>query len=529
MSGPWERYSTPAGGAEAGPWAKYGKAPAAPPTPADVDQQNLAQGVPSRGNYAPPQPEQPQTSRIGDALQAGARTAGNIAGSVAGGVAGAAAGATDFADTAIKHARGQDTSKVNLRGPDEGAAAATGGINDLMDKVFGKQSQRSQDMQAAPGRVLDKLGVRPEALMGPGLGAGAATLPMGLQRAGQLAAPPMRAAGDFMAPGFVAAGEKAMAPVRAAGRAVAADSDTLGLARKAQEQGIPLRPDMLSKNKLARMAGEASEQVPFSGSQAKVRQEAFNKALIRQIGGDEKATRLTPDVYSAAMKKSGSTIGDIAAKTPVKSFQPKLQEFLADHETHTADVRQSLAAYAREIETQTRNGVIDGTAYKRINSKLSRQARSTSNGDLKQALGDMQDLLHDELQANVKSMSDLKTLQGARAMYAKGKTLEPLVAKSADGHISPAGLMGRVNSNASGKTAMAMGNGGEMGDLARIGQRFLKEPNSSGTAERGAVYGALAGGTALHPAAAAGAVGAANLYNRMGPALVKRILGDSPP
>ena len=53
------------------------------------------------------------------------------------------------------------------------------------------------------------------------------------------------------------------------------------------------------------------------------------------------------------------------------------------------------------------------------------------------------------------------------------KTIEPLVAKSPTGDISPALLMSQVNKSYGG---MAYNGGGDMGDLARIGQKFLKEP-----------------------------------------------------
>jgi hypothetical protein len=61
---------------------------------------------------------------------------------------------------------------------------------------------------------------------------------------------------------------------------------------------------------------------------------------------------------------------------------------------------------------------------------------------------------------------------------------------------------------------MAYNGGGDMGDLARIGQRFLKEPPNSGTAPRNMIYHALGtvgglGAVAAFPEhlAAAGAVG----------------------
>ncbi len=51
------------------------------------------------------------------------------------------------------------------------------------------------------------------------------------------------------------------------------------LAKKAEDMGIELRPDMLANNRIAKFIGEALEQVPASGSKAEQRQMAFNSAL----------------------------------------------------------------------------------------------------------------------------------------------------------------------------------------------------------------------------------------------------------
>ena len=75
----------------------------------------------------------------------------------------------------------------------------------------------------------------------------------------------------------------------------------------------------------------------------------------------------------------------------------------------------------------------------------------------------------------------LDQLREARGQYKAMKTIEPLVEKSTTGDVSPAGLMQAVRGSYNG---MAYGGGGALGDLARVGQRFLKEPPSSGTAER---------------------------------------------
>lgn len=83
--------------------------------------------------------------------------------------------------------------------------------------------------------------------------------------------------------------------------------------------------------------------------------------------------------------------------------------------------------------------------------------------------------------------------------------------------------MGRLNSTGAGRESMASMGGGEMADLARIGQRFLKDPiPNSGTAERLSVLGLLGGG------GAAFGVGPAALATGVGGGAVTRGLLDSP-
>ncbi len=306
--------------------------------------------------------------------------------------------------------------------------------------------------------------------------------------------------------------------------------ETARLAEKAQSLNIPLRPDMLTDNRFARMMGEALEKVPLSGSKDDARQIGFNRALGAEIGADRNAKRMTPDVFDSAISQSGEKIGEIAAKTPVpldSNFGTTLtQRVLQSQRFDTADVAKIIGNYAEDLRNAASiDGVIPGEQFRKINSQIGRQMRGTQNGDLKMALGDLQDELHDALVRNISNPDDLAALTEARRQYAIAKTIEPLVAKSKSGDISPAGLMHAVTATKDKKSMMARGRSGDLGDLARIGQLFLKEPQSSGTAERAAVYGGLLGGAGyIEPFTASGILGGANLYNRAGPSLTKGIL-----
>lgn len=305
---------------------------------------------------------------------------------------------------------------------------------------------------------------------------------------------------------------------------------TIALARKADEMGIPLRPDMLSDNRIVRMIGDALEKVPVSGAKGEQRRVAFNRAIMETIGADPKATKLTPDVFDKAITTSGKTIGDISAKTDIP-LDEKFNKAIDAHATdaakfETADVAKIIDSYAKELRAKSENGVIPGMAFRRLNSKINTQIRNTQNGDLKHALSLFQEDMHDALERNL-SPEDRTALADARKKYAHAKLLEPLVAKSTEGDISPAGLMGVVTATKSQKGYVARGKGGKIADIAKIGQRFIKEPPSSGTAERSLGYGMLGGGLATHPAGAAAVYGLANAYNRLAAGVTKNIIKES--
>ena len=311
------------------------------------------------------------------------------------------------------------------------------------------------------------------------------------------------------------------------------DPEVAALARKAQELGIDIRPDQLTNNRILKMMGEALEKVPLSGSKVEQRQEAFNRTLMSLIGSESKDHKLTPDVFDKAMTKSGSTIGEISAKHHIPytgEFKAELEQILANSRFETSDVAKILRSYGDEIMEQGAAdkwaGVIDGETFRKIRTKVSTQMRTTDNGDLKHALSQLDDVMLDAMKGQL-SKEEIAAFDLARKQYAIGKTIEPLVAKSNTGDITPGALMQAVTFDKSKKTAMARGRGGELGDLARVAQLFIKEPPSSGTAERIMSYGLLTGGSFIEPHTAAGIVGAANLYNRLGPKLSRKLTGAS--
>jgi len=343
----------------------------------------------------------------------------------------------------------------------------------------------------------------------------------------------------------------------ALGTLPAIDPETRALAREAHSMGFRLRPDQVYGSKYGKIAGELSSHVPFSGSTIDSNQAVFNRNVLKTIGGE--GDKLTRQAYADAMEKSGKTIGDIAARTPVPLDKDAIAQ-LSSHITEARelggrpDIASALEGYLSTLRKQSKGsfdplagvtgsskqplgGVLPGKAFREINTDLNDRIRNTTDGDLKHALSEFQDSLHD-IRGKYLTPEDAKLYDTARRQYAAGKTLEGLVAKSPTGDIPPSALTGALTGTKAGKSMVARGTAGDLGKLADIGQRFLKEPASSGSAERGLVQKVLtgvagAGGAYALPAAAtipgiAGVYTGANLYNRYGPGITQRLL-ERPP
>lgn len=336
------------------------------------------------------------------------------------------------------------------------------------------------------------------------------------------------------------AGNAAQGVKNVAGGAVNAAASTIApkispevasLARKAEKMGIKVPLDALGDNRVIKFLGQAFREVPLSGSMTAENRAAFNRKVMELVGGDAKSGKISPQAFDAAMTKSGKTIGDISAKNPVPLDAKLTTEFekhaLNANNFETSEVGKIVNSYLRELtESGAAKGQIDGELFRKIRTKLTTQMRSTSNGDLKHALSELDETLLDAVKGQL-SPTEIKAFDTARGQYALGKTIEPLIAKAAvkgSGDMSPAAFANQLISTKSGKSMMARGHGGQAGDVAAVGNKFLTEPGSSGTAERSMAYGALGGGGLVGGLPAAATIyGAANLYNRAGPAIARKL------
>ncbi len=297
---------------------------------------------------------------------------------------------------------------------------------------------------------------------------------------------PLAAAGGAVAAGLpVAAAEGGLAALRGS----PISPETAALARTARgDYNIPVTGGQISNSPFVRFLNSTLQRLPFTGyaGQSEGQQAAFNRAVASTFGED--AESITPDVMSRARNRLGSTFDMVAARTSIPVVGPLLNdlgniEFEATRTLQPAELTP-LRSQLEDILTLAakNNGVLDGPAYQsltRHGAPLGRLLRST---DPNTAFFGRQirDALDNALEQNAPP-EELETLQNARAQWKNMITVAPLAAKATTGDISPGALLGQVNRT---YRDFAYGGGGALGDLARIGRRFLAEPPSSGTAER---------------------------------------------
>lgn len=292
-----------------------------------------------------------------------------------------------------------------------------------------------------------------------------------------------------IAPALVGAGRGA---VRTLTRGMA-DQDAAQLARVAGDRyGINVEPGQLTSNRMLRFGDDMLSKFPGSGGTAAraEQQTAFNRAVANSFG--EQADRVTPDVLARAQDRIGNVFDSVAARTQSipgdRQFVSALGNTLSDaNQTITGPEFQPLLRQAQQMGQMFQGGAITGDQYQALTRKgapLDRLMQS-SNPNVahyaQQLRSSLDDLLQRQAPADV--VQDLTT---ARQQWKALKTIQPLADKSPTGDISPANLLGQVR-NAPGGVAQ----GNDLTDLGRIGQRFLKEPNSSGTAERLTMQNAL--------------------------------------
>jgi hypothetical protein len=292
--------------------------------------------------------------------------------------------------------------------------------------------------------------------------------------------------------------------------------ETAALAKTAVENyGYTIPAAKISNNPFIRYADSTVRRMPLSGYGAldEANQIATNRNAAREFG--EVADRITPDVINRAYARLGGVFNDIGQRTMVNLDQPLLNQ-LADIHTRAGEVGLDagpVQAIRNQIDkvidiAARNNGTIPGDVYQNLTKRgesldVLQGSRSTTAGQLG---GQIRDALDAALERSA-TTEDAMALREARTQYKALKTVEPLTMRAdtaggstpSTGDISPAALLGRVNQQYENAARARLGEI-PLKDIAQIGQRFLKEPGSSGSGERVNVghlmtkVGAAAGG-----------------------------------
>jgi hypothetical protein len=274
--------------------------------------------------------------------------------------------------------------------------------------------------------------------------------------------------------------------------------------------GIPIRGSQISESPFAKLADSAIGKMPLSGLEAQNAEQrtAFTRAVAKTMGQD--ADNLTPQVMSNARTELGNTYNAVKARTNVMADDEFVND-LGKVETEAQQVitPQEFAPIKQQMDNILGkvgdDGTISGDAYKALTSKGSPldKATESSNPNIRFYARKVEDALSDALTRSA-TPEDQALLKQTNRQWKNMRTVQELASKAGiEGEISPPLLLNAVRKS---YKDMAYTGAGDIGELADIGQQFLKESPSSTTAERYLLYDLLKGGTA----GVAGALGVTN-------------------
>lgn len=302
----------------------------------------------------------------------------------------------------------------------------------------------------------------------------------------------------------------ALATPRIAGWALgqvgpAASREAAQLAQQAEQMGINLRGSQIGESEALKRADAMLGKMPLTGvsGQQADQAAAFSRAVSRTFG--ENTDTITPQVLNSARSRIGGEMNRIAQTTPVQ-YDNALHNRLAGIENDLLQVvsdseaRPLLNQLQNVIGKVNANNEIDGRAFAALIKKGSPldNALSSPNANIRQYAGQIRNALDDAFERSA-PQDVAEAWRAARSQYKAMMTVSKL-ADNIDGEISPAKLLAKVRQSY--KDMPFTGTGNDLGPLAQIGQRFLKPPSSSGTAENQRAIKWLMGGVPLGAEAA---------------------------
>lgn len=338
------------------------------------------------------------------------------------------------------------------------------------------------------------------------------------QKAGQIGVGMLAGGGGAAVLGAPALAGKLLLPT--------ADPVAQQLAKTAATHGIDITGPQLSSSVPLKTINSVTSQAPFSGAQAFAdkQQGQFTNAVARTIGLPEGTTKVTPDVFAGAKQQASNGFNQLWANNHLQVTPDLINNvnnaFQDVAQVAGPDAARSAQAMLTRLNTAASEsgGVVPGNIFQSVDSQLGKMAAQP--GVAGHYIGELQDTLRQGMQSGM-TPQDAANLQELRGQWRNILDLTPIIAKTTTGDIPPAALMGAITRNGVGKASMSVGARGDIGDLAQIGQRFLKSQTpDSFTSSRNAYIGALkgagtVGGAVTNLPATAGALGASRAVQQV--------------
>ena len=264
------------------------------------------------------------------------------------------------------------------------------------------------------------------------------------------------------------------------------------LAKKAESMGINLDAADKTGSRPLKVIRSVMESLPLTADKQaainELKRQAFNKAVLKNVGED--STKATPEVLNAARNRIG---GEFTRLTQNKSI-PLGDDFLNTLANVDSGITPfsspSIKSAVNKGLDMAENGPLTGEVYQKIRSVLgssSSDAFKGSNSELGQALKQIKGGLDDAAEKAL-PITDQNAWKQAnqqwQALKIAEKSAAPISSDAVAGNISPAKFAQALRSFD--PQGLIYGTRKDnMGDIARVGQAFVKEqiPNS-GTQER---------------------------------------------
>lgn len=262
------------------------------------------------------------------------------------------------------------------------------------------------------------------------------------------------------------------------------------LAKKAEDLGINLTSAQKTGSKPLKILDAVFENMPFTAdTQAVIKEtqrKAFTKAALNSVG--ENAELATPDVMRAARERIGGEFNRLTEGNKIKLGDAFLDAVGTVESKITPFSKGVRSAVDDAIELAAK-GDLSGREYQTVRTSLGNAAKSAwaTNSELGQALKTFKGAL-DEAASQSIPQADKAAWNTARAQWSNLKVLEkaaaPTSADAVAGNVSAAKLAHALKS-ADPKGFVYGSRSGDLGDLSRIGQAFIKDQiPDSGTAQR---------------------------------------------